>query len=125
VGPLEGLQVRVLAVDGHRVVEGVEEGGDGEFDGLEVTDHVPVVEGLAGQDQLDPSGVPVREAAPPRVLGKHVPGLDLEGLADAVEHGANHQRTQGQIAKWRGYSMLGRPSDLALWPVEVWPFPYV
>src|SRR5690606_20510429 len=50
-----------------------------------------------GEHDLDPPGVPVREAAPRGVLAEHVPGLDFKDFADPVTHGG--RRPEGQISR--------------------------
>jgi hypothetical protein len=60
---------------------------DRELEGLEIADHVVVVETIRADDQIHPAGMPVGESAPPGVLGEHVPVLDFEGFTDAIDHG--------------------------------------
>lgn len=51
---------------------------DREFEGLEIADHIVIVECIGCNHQIDSARVPVGEFASSGVLGEHVPVFDFE-----------------------------------------------
>ncbi len=91
----EFVQNGIVGVDQQGMVVLVEVVFDREFEGFEVTDHVGVVEGRRGEHEIDTPRVSVGESASAGMLGKHVPGFNFKGFANAVDHGRDGRKEIG------------------------------
>lgn len=66
------------------MIQSVHDSAEQNLDGLEVDDHVVLVQ-LSGRNyDVNLARVPMRKSAGFRVLVQHVPGFDREGAADAI-----------------------------------------
>jgi len=95
---IAGLEVcvgRVVGVHAKGMVEAVEPIFQSHLDDFEVANHLVFIEFRRLNHDFHLPGVPVRELALVRMLGKHVAVFDVDGLADAVGHGKNVGLRQG------------------------------